>query len=66
MKAGTDVAIHIKKENRGLLHKKMGIPQGKKIGEGALSVEKSKAKKTHNVKLLREVVFAQNFGGHNK
>jgi len=52
----------IKPSHKGLLHKKMGIPQGKKIGAKALSKEKTKAKKTGNTKLMKEVTFAQNFG----
>lgn len=50
----------IKPENKGLLHKKMKVPKGKKISSAALSKEKKKAKKSGNTKLEREVVFAQN------
>lgn len=60
------MAIHIKKKNRGLLHKKLGIPQGKKIPMGTLESTKARAKRTHNTALLKEAVFAENFGGHNK
>lgn len=52
----------IKPSHRGLLHKKLGVPQGKKIGPAKLAAAKAKAKKTHNTKLMKEVTFAQNFG----
>jgi hypothetical protein len=52
--------IHIKKQNKGLLHKKLGIGQGKKISGHTLDAEKARAKKSGNTKLEREVVFAQN------
>ena len=55
----------IKPSHKGLLHKKMGVKPGKKIGEKALATEKAKAKKTGDKKLMKEVVFAQNFG-HKK
>lgn len=53
-------SININPANKGLLHKKMGIGQGKKISEGALESEKAKAKASGNTKLEREVVFAEN------
>lgn len=56
----------IKPSHKGLLHKKMGIPTGKKIGTKKLAEEKTKAKKTGNKKLIKEVVFAQNFGHKGK
>jgi hypothetical protein len=52
--------IRIKPSREGLLHKRMGLKQGKKISEGSLEKEKSAAKKDHDVKELREVVFAEN------
>ena len=52
--------IQIDKKNKGLLHKKLGLSPGKKIPSVTLSSAKSKAKKSGNVKLEREVVFAQN------
>jgi hypothetical protein len=52
--------IEIKPANKGLLHKKMGIGQGKKISEGSLEAEKAKAKASGNTKLEKEVVFAEN------
>jgi len=53
-------SIHIKPQNKGLLHKKLGISQNKKIGSGSLASAKSRAKASGNVKLEREVVFAEN------
>lgn len=56
----------IKPSHRGLLHEHMGIPAGHKIGIGALMKEKKKAKARGDVAEEKRVVFAQNFGGHNK
>jgi len=53
-------SINIDPANKGLLHKKMGVGQGKKISEGALEAEKARAKASGNTKLEREVVFAEN------
>ena len=53
-------SIDINPANKGLLHKKMGVGQGKEISEGALEAEKAKAKASGNTKLEREVVFAEN------
>jgi hypothetical protein len=53
-------SININPNNKGLLHKKMGIGQGKPISTSALESEKAKAKKSGNTKLEREVVFAEN------
>lgn len=58
-KAGNDT-IHIK--HPGLLHKKMGIPQGEKIPRGALAAEKAKAERTGDTSLIKETTFAENFG----
>jgi hypothetical protein len=59
-KKNNNATIHIKPQNKGLLHKKLGIAKNKKIGSGLLASAKSKAKASGNVKLEREVVFAQN------
>jgi hypothetical protein len=53
--------IKIKPGNKGLLHKKMGVPEGTTLKASALEAKKKSAKKSGNVKLEREVVFAQNF-----
>lgn len=60
------MTIKIKPANKGLLHSKMGIAPGKKIPTKSLAKEKSKADKTDNVKLKKEVVFAQNAKKWNK
>lgn len=56
------MAIKIKPSHKGLLHKKLGVPQGTKIGAKKLAEAKSKAKKTGDTALMKEVTFAQNFG----
>jgi hypothetical protein len=58
--------IKIKPSKEGSLHREMGIDQDKKIGSDALAAEKSKAKSSGDTALMKKVVFAQNFGGHNK
>ena len=50
---------------KGLLHKKMGVPQGKKIPLSAISsrlsaLKKKKKKTAAEVKKERELVFAKN------
>lgn len=52
--------IHINPSEEGSLHKEMGIKQGEKIGQSRLAGELKKAKKEHNVKLERKVLFAEN------
>jgi hypothetical protein len=52
--------IRIKPSHEGLLHKDMGIAQGKKIPEASLEKKKASAKKSGNVKELKEIVFAEN------
>lgn len=52
----------IKPANKGKLHAALGVPQGTKIGSAKLVAAKQKAKATGNGKLMKEVVFAQNFG----
>ncbi len=49
------MTIKIKKANRGLLHKKLGVAQGKKISPSKLIV-----KKGDSPKLKKEKIFAQN------
>lgn len=48
------------KVKKGLLHEKMGVSPDKKIPEKSLNKEETKAKKTGNTKLEKEVVFAKN------
>ena len=59
-------ASMIKPSHRGLLHKEMGIPQGKKISIAALMKKKARDKREGNTAGLKRDVFALNFGGHNK
>lgn len=50
----------IKPSHRGLLHRKMGVPQGQKISISALMHEKAKAKRTHNAALMKQTTYAIN------
>jgi hypothetical protein len=52
--------IHIKKSHEGMLHKDMGIAEGKKIPEASLEKKKASAKKSGDVAELKRVVFAEN------
>jgi hypothetical protein len=52
------MAIKIKPSRKGLLHKKLGVPQGEKIPAGKIA----KAKKSKSPSLRKEATFAQNFG----
>lgn len=49
----------IKPSRKGLLHKKLGVPQGEKIPEGKIQ----KAKQSSSPALRKEATFAENFGG---
>lgn len=46
----------IKKSHKGLLHKKLGVPEGEKIPEAKLE----KAKHSKSPALRKEVNFAEN------
>ena len=50
------MAIKIKPSHKGLLHKKLGVPQGKKIPAGKIAA----AKKSSSPALRKEATFAQN------
>lgn len=50
--------IVIKPSHRGLLHRKLGIPQGQKIPLSKLM----SARHSSSPSLRKEAVFAQNFG----
>ena len=52
--------IEIKPSHKGMLHKKMGVPEGKKISGSDLNKAKASAKASGDTKTLKEVVFAQN------
>lgn len=48
--------IHIKKANKGKLHKALGVAKDKKIPAGKLA----KAKDSSNPKVRKEATFAEN------
>jgi hypothetical protein len=48
----------IKPSHRGLLHKKLGIPQGERIPEAKIEA----AKRSPSPALRKEATFAENFG----
>ena len=50
------MAIKIKPSHKGLLHKKLGVPQGKKIPKAKLA----KAAKSKSPALRKEANFAKN------
>lgn len=52
----------IKPSRKGLLHEKLGVPQGTPIPKNKLAAAKKRAKKTKDGALMKEVTFAQNFG----
>jgi hypothetical protein len=56
------MVIKIKPENKGLLHKKMGIKKDAPISSAALA----KKKKGATGKLKKEIVFAENARKWNK
>jgi hypothetical protein len=50
--------IHIKPSHKGLLHKKLGVPQGQKIPASKLA----KALHSKSASERKEANFARNFG----
>jgi hypothetical protein len=54
--------ISIKPQNKGLLHKKLGVPQGRKIPPAELAA----ALKSPSPALRKEANFARNFGGRKQ
>jgi hypothetical protein len=52
--------IKIKKSNKGLLHKKLGMSKDKPIPTKLLRSKLASAKAHHDVKLEREIQFAIN------
>jgi hypothetical protein len=61
MSALEKAKVHIKASHRGLLHRKLGIPEGTKIPMARLTA----AKHSQSPALRKEANFAKNFGGHN-
>jgi hypothetical protein len=56
----------IKPSHRGLLHERLGIPEGKKISVATLMRAKGRDKARGDGAAVKQDVFALNFGGHNK
>lgn len=54
--------IKIKKGHEGLLHKELGVKDGKTIGEKRLHAAARSAKKRGGTAEEKRVVFAENFG----
>lgn len=52
----------IKPSRRGLLHKKLNVPQGQPIPANKLAAAAKRAKATGDTALSKEVTFAKNFG----
>jgi hypothetical protein len=50
------MAIHIKKSHEGLLHKNLGVPQGKPIPSGKLASAKNSA----DPAVRKRATFAEN------
>lgn len=50
------MSIHIKKSHRGLLHRDMGVPQGKKLTMGQMQ----RAAKNASPAEKKRIVFAEN------
>lgn len=59
-----EIAVEIKPENRGKLHKRLGIPEGETIPMSRLHSELKKAKDSGDTELEKMVNFAINF--HHK
>ncbi len=56
------MAIRIKPSHKGLLHKSLGVPAGKKISEAKLE----KAEKSKSAAVRKRAVFAENAKHWNK
>lgn len=56
------MAIHIKPSHKGLLHKDLGVAQGKKIPAAKVAA----AKKSSNPAVRKRATFAQNAKKWNK
>ncbi len=53
-------SIHIQPSHKGLLHKAMNVSPDKPLSLSAIASTKNKAKKSGNVKLEKQAVFAEN------
>lgn len=54
------MAIHIKPENKGKLHRKMGVAASKTIPTGKIEAKKSAAKRRGDTETVKETTFALN------
>lgn len=52
--------ISIKPSHEGLLHKDLGVPEGKDISTSKLESAKKGAEASGNSKLMKRIVFAEN------
>lgn len=52
--------IRIKPENRGKLHKKMGVPKDKPLSTEAIAKKKAAAKKRGDTATVKQTTFALN------
>lgn len=52
------MSINIKKSHRGDLHKRLGVPEGQTIPRGKIEADLRHAKKTHNLKDIKQDEFA--------
>lgn len=55
----SDSSIHINPAHKGLLHEKLGVPQGQPIPEGKIEA----AEDSSSPSLKKEAVFAENAKG---
>lgn len=56
------MSIEIKPENKGKLHKNLGVPEGKKLTEGELD----RAKHSKSAAVRKRATFAENARKWNK
>lgn len=57
------MTIKIKPSHKGLLHKKMGVPQGEKIPTAKLEADKASAKRRGDTARVKQDTFAINARG---
>lgn len=58
--------IHIQPSHAGLLHKAMGVPEGKKLSLADILRTKSRAKRSGDPKLVKQATFAANARSWNQ
>lgn len=52
----------IQKPHEGRLHKRLGVPEGKKIPREKIEHDKARAEREHDTAAIKQDVFAENFG----